>query len=117
MRPVQLERGDEVGHGIGEAVHAEVLERVRRAATAGHVPHDDVELVGEPVELRPPLAPVAPPTVEEQQWLTGPRTSVRERAPADLDVTDLHSPHDPVAGTVVTAGYSYVPSSAARFGR
>jgi hypothetical protein len=59
MWPVQPERSDEGGHGVGVVGKAEGLGWIRRLAVARCVPRDDGELVGKGVELPAPCSAIA----------------------------------------------------------
>ena len=89
MWPVKSERVDERRQSIGVAVQSDRLRGIRRAAAARRVPGHRVELVGEGVDLRHPLATVTKSSVQEEERQSAACPSVGDAEARDLDV--LHS--------------------------
>jgi hypothetical protein len=93
MWPVQPERSDEAGQGVGVVGKAEGLGWVRRLAVAWRVPRDDGELVGKGVELLAPysaIAAIAPMEKEERRTLALALEGDAESR--NLDPVHLHLP-------------------------
>ena len=86
MGPPEVERVDQLREAVGVPVQPECLGRIRRLATAGRIPGDDRELVGEVLDLPAPLAAVADTAVQQhERWaFAGPL--VCDPKIADLDV-------------------------------
>src|SRR5436309_12582297 len=79
MWAFKSERIDERGQTIGVAVQSDRLRRIRRTPAAGRVPGHHVEILGESVELAPPLATVAEASVQEEQRRPAACPSIRRR--------------------------------------
>ena len=93
MRPVQPERSDEAGHGVGVVGQAEGLGWVRGLPVARRVPRHDGELVGEGVELGAPcsaIAAIAP--MEKEERRTHALALEGDAESRNRDLVHLHLP-------------------------
>jgi hypothetical protein len=86
IRGVETQPLEEAGEAIRVPVYAEAFGGVGRATRPGRVPGYDCELVGEPVELRPPRRwSVSHIAVEEHERRPGSSAFVGDLESVDLD--------------------------------
>ena len=109
VHPPQIEGGDEVRDGVGVVGHAHLGWRVVRAAAAGRIPGDHVELIGQPRELRSPLPPVAPRAVQQHERVPAAGAPVGDLSPTDFD--QLHPRPLPPRARVPGDGARTTPSA------